>query len=603
MELSARETDILHRNRIYVSQHMFRQCFEPYMPGVTMERFITSDSLLNGFHVLLEGTVKYLEERNANRLVEALLGSWAALGDSRVARILLGVALQLMGQQVDLGPVRNEVEQEVERVMQAEECLLPDWLAPASSDLLAVDYKRFTVRGFYTGSPRLRCYFRAFAWLKSIPLRLGRVEELEAAWQLARAEVQVNDKWALIRDSYKSMAALGDWDLGVFSGQESLPEFRDKALKLPPLVLNDQLSLDQLTNLRVLAGQALPDSIFFHQRNPEALPEPEALCAALGSSLFDERPVIALDNEHILADYLQVVGKLLEPPPPEAPDFMQGVTWQRKSANTMLAAWAQMRHTWALQAKEIWCYAGFSEHPKPVGFVEPVPDFYRRMVALVERFIDFLNKVGILEPDRVELARCLRLDAERLFAKAREVPGDDPHADINRKHFDKGARAMLAEADALEKGDDRPLLSAQMIAGDPQLKRRWHSLHAICMGLTKLADKQLKGEHHNDTDRGFMLGYGKDLADLMFYEGDTADEPDDDAPRVCEIGVDPRTNQRLQVGVGRPQAIFVLYPTPNGPLLCRGAVLPYGQCLSDRPLTNDEWKQLSPVPRPEYLRD
>ncbi len=175
--------------------------------------------------------------------------------------------------------------------------------------------------------------------------------------------------------------------------------------------MNDQLSLGQAPNLRVLAGQALPDPIFFHQCNPDGLPAPEALCAALGSSLFDERPAITLDRQQLFADYLQVLGLLLEPPPAGAPDFMRGQPWQRKSANAMLAGWAQMRHTWALQSKEVWCYAGFKEPPKPIGVVEPVADFYRGMAALVERFTEFLDSVNILEPNRAELARYLRMDS------------------------------------------------------------------------------------------------------------------------------------------------------------------------------------------------
>lgn len=145
---------------------------------------------------------------------------------------LLGVALKL---------TPPEVDQEVARVRNAEECLLPDWLYPAS-----LDCRRFRVRGFYTASPQLEDYFRATAWLKSIPLRLDRHVELEAAWQLARAQTR------------------------------------------------------------------------------------------------------------------EVLGILLHPPPPEAPDFMRGAAWQRKSANAMLAAWAQMRHTWALHAKAVWCTAGFT---------------------------------------------------------------------------------------------------------------------------------------------------------------------------------------------------------------------------------------------------
>lgn len=277
MELTPDELQILERDRIYVSARTFRQCFEPYMPEETMERFITSDSLLNGFHFLLERTVKYIEERNAERLKTALLVTWEALETNAIARILIGVALRLLEEEVELGTVAHEVEIEVARVLNASDCLLPQWLAPPSADLIAVDYRRFQVRSFYTANTRLCSYFRATAWLKSIPLRVERDAELEEAWQLARAQGHAQTEWKQIRSSYSWLGVPGDWDLGIFTGQESFDDFRRKARELPVLPLNDQFGFSSGQSLRVLAGIALPDSIFFHEQNPDDLPRPDAL--------------------------------------------------------------------------------------------------------------------------------------------------------------------------------------------------------------------------------------------------------------------------------------------------------------------------------------
>lgn len=283
-----------------------------------------------------------------------------------------------------------------------------------------------------------------------------------------------------------------------------------------------------------------------------------------------------------------MLGKLLQPAPADAPDFMRGLPWQRKSANTVLAAWAQMRHTWALQTKEIWCILGFKEYPKPIGFVEPVPEFYRWLDALVLRFTEYLSELDVLEPDRAALARHLRMEAESCFERARSYKAEGPSGTHNCRQFEKLGQEHLAAAAAIDSATDDQLLWAQLSSRDPQLKRRWAALHSACLTLRRLADKQLNGEPQDDVDRRFILQYGKMLSDLMFYEGDTADSPDDDAPRVCEVGFDPRSGQRLQVGIGRPQAIYVLYPTETGPVLCRGAVLPYSQCITERPLTNEE---------------
>jgi len=48
----------------------------------------------------------------------------------------------------------------------------------------------------------------------------------------------------------------------------------------------------------------------------------------------------------------------------------------------------------------------------------------------------------------------------------------------------------------------------------------------------------------------------------------------------------------LHVGIGRPVALYVLYPWNGGTVLCRGAVLPYHEFVSQTRLTDGEWRAL-----------
>jgi len=72
--------------------------------------------------------------------------------------------------------------------------------------------------------------------------------------------------------------------------------------------------------------------------------------------------------------------------------FMQGTAWQDKELNTSLASWAELRHDTILYVKQSYTIAelGGGEPPPIVGYVEPVPEFYVRLLNLTD-----LTKKGL----------------------------------------------------------------------------------------------------------------------------------------------------------------------------------------------------------------
>lgn len=69
------------------------------------------------------------------------------------------------------------------------------------------------------------------------------------------------------------------------------------------------------------------------------------------------------------------------------PTFMQTEAWQDKELNTALASWTELRHDTLLYVKQSYTIAemgGIFEPPPVVGYVEPVPEFYGRLLALSE---------------------------------------------------------------------------------------------------------------------------------------------------------------------------------------------------------------------------
>jgi hypothetical protein len=69
---------------------------------------------------------------------------------------------------------------------------------------------------------------------------------------------------------------------------------------------------------------------------------------------------------------------------------MQTEAWQDKELNTALASWTELRHDTILYVKQSYTMAemgGMFEPPPVVGYVEPVPEFYARLLALTKMTI------------------------------------------------------------------------------------------------------------------------------------------------------------------------------------------------------------------------
>ena len=123
----------------------------------------------------------------------------------------------------------------------------------------------------------------------------------------------------------------------------------------------------------------------------------------------------------------------------------------------------------------------------------------------------------------------------------------------------------------------------------------WPQLSELSGHLQMLAEKELTASPFScagftPDDRDFILSYGAKLAPIMFHVGDTSEVPRDDTPRIVNVCYNPNHGEYLEVGIGRPQIIYMLYPTTDGEVFCRGAVLPYYEFRSPTRLDDGEWK-------------
>ena len=201
--LSEEEIAILQKDDILLTNQEYRQIYSAYShPDISV--FITSDSLLNAYHVLLEESIVQLEASQVSRLSETLKMILTDLellrfsvqdqpelnaAAQRRARLVIGIAVRLLEKSFRLGDAELDaiLAAESARIESAQGEFLPEWLGSPGPSLLVIHYSRFRPRSFYTRNVHLERYFRAVSWLQAIPFRIEQDEELLAMLMLGHA--------------------------------------------------------------------------------------------------------------------------------------------------------------------------------------------------------------------------------------------------------------------------------------------------------------------------------------------------------------------------------------------------------------------------------
>lgn len=198
--LSAESISSLEKNRLLITNDAYKQVFSAYLSGRN-PLFITSDSLLNAYHVLYEESILRLENALAVRLPPILRLILKNIDDTddhlegnpalvaaakRRALLVTGIALRLMDDSFRFkdDELDKILTQEARLIVKAEGVKMPVWLGKPDASFVSLDYTRYKPRGFYARSGRLKRYFRAVSWLQSIPFRVDKDEELLAMLML-----------------------------------------------------------------------------------------------------------------------------------------------------------------------------------------------------------------------------------------------------------------------------------------------------------------------------------------------------------------------------------------------------------------------------------
>jgi hypothetical protein len=81
------------------------------------------------------------------------------------------------------------------------------------------------------------------------------------------------------------------------------------------------------------------------------------------------------------------------------PNFMRTQAWEKKELNSALASWTELRHDTILYAKQSYTPGRGGIPAPPPGYVEPVPEFYGRLLALTQMTKQGLSDMNALSDE------------------------------------------------------------------------------------------------------------------------------------------------------------------------------------------------------------
>ncbi len=634
---------------VVVPQYMQEDMVSYYKDQGERDRaiYVTTDSLLNLFHVQFDTALRETEESRLAPLMarfsQAMLDRSLAQYNAFDAPVLkeaarrnlayFGVGLALLEGDERSGPAHPAVREIVEQEL----ALVAGHEGMTESPLFGYDedYSQYVPRGHYTKSPRLEAYFRAMMWYGRMTMLLkgkepgidsalvsaeeARIQtvqalliagllgedsdaaarELRGPWQTVYAVtgffVGAADDLTPAEYAAELRAVLGaSFDWTRLGDEATYPAVRERlaALRSPAifggqgdLVLMPPFSPEQLDEvldaskgMRLMGQRFVPDSHMFQRlvfpavgrhTGPEqpftlgetpggavrVFPRGLDVLAVLGSdraleilrsegdtayegyddSVKELRAEFAAlpDTEWRRSLYwcwLDTLRAMVEPAPEGYPSYMRSPAWQDRMLQGALASWATLRHDTILYAKQSYTpLAGAAPPgeddgppPVPLGYVEPIPTFYARLLATT---------------------RMLHTGLERL--------------------------ALLDEATA-----------GRLTALDEVLDR--------CL---RISERELAGQWLEEEDYAWILGIGRTLERTLDRTEDEAANP----MLVADVHTDTNSGLVLEEGVGAIQHLAVVWSGPDGKPRCAvGPILTYyefKQPMADR-LTDEAWREM-----------
>lgn len=140
-------------------------------------------------------------------------------------------------------------------------------------------------------------------------------------------------------------------------------------------------------------------------------------------------------NANLYWSWLYSLRSLLEDLPEGYPNFMRTDAWRRRSLSAALASWAELRHDTILYAKQSYTVGRSGPTAPPPGYVEPVPEFYARLLTLARMTRAGLGDTQVLSEQATTRLTGLENLLERLIEISAKELVNEPLSDIDNSYI------------------------------------------------------------------------------------------------------------------------------------------------------------------------
>jgi hypothetical protein len=288
------------------------------------------------------------------------------------------------------------------------------------------------------------------------------------AFIVGKADDLSFQEWGAVSDAVYGQTP----DLKAFADDALLAQFTEGARQLPPPQVNSMWvwiwedRKEATQGFRFMGQRFTLDEYVFGQlmwrkvgtlEKPRDLPKGLDFFASLGSDealgilnemgensypnysdqmnkVKKEVATLGVDSwtQNLYWSWLYSFQPVIQPKDERYPLFMRSTAWVRKSLNTVLGSWTELKHDTILYAKQVMAeMGGGAPLEPPHGYVEPDPEAYGRLWSLAKMTYDGLQSRSILPwktknnlENLMDLLQFLKASSERELA-GKQLSDDD----------------------------------------------------------------------------------------------------------------------------------------------------------------------------------
>ena len=618
-EFSEEQLELLKLNNFVVSPSMEEQLFYIYEENEykAIPSFITTDSVLQVYHIFYDYTLRVLESEKLLDIIEELTENmlndsikiYESLENEEIkAAALKNIAYFAVGQLALGKELPNGLPEEAKKIAEEELEKINNHEGFDESALYPyydLDYSQFTPRGHYTRSEDLTRYFKAMMWYGQAPFPLyfeepdRNIEQTLQALLITYSIYSEEEnflKWENIYEPTNFFVGSSD-DLGIY-------EYGELLFK----IYGEEIDLNELNH---------PGKLDEFYKEADKLPEPKIKGKFTTVRMPVGKQFRFMGQRYVLdADIIQELVEPIVRPVPSGLDVMAVLGSQRaleiQLDQEVNQHWdkyesevLRLKDKFGKLSEEEWMknmYNGWMWTLK--GYLEPFTDGYPSFMTNMSWVHKDLNTAlgswSELKHDTILYGK--QSGAEMGGEWYEDVKGYvEPNIEVYEKllWLTKFSRANLKAR------------GLSVISIDEKMEEFETRLEF----LINCSIKQLRNEELTREEYDTIQYFGGILEALTSsFAGDGVDwysitsETDKHMAVIADyhtIAPNPLSEGGyMEAGVGPAYEIFVVVPIDGKLYLTRGAVFSFHEFISDERLTDEKWQKMlkdgTNQPMPEW---